>query len=1449
MLSRFVAQSVSQTLKVSLLQDFEEFSKWIKKDTMDPVVVALQHSIKMTRLLTAAKNALVYAVDKGSRSGRKAIRELFDAVDLDGDQTWGMSELEQLVEDLRVDATTDEIWGALQEIDRGGTGEISFDDVKRWWCGAPSPSKSGQLRSKLKLQAFTAKASGPVLVVAETSDEGAGTAEAYLNELLSSAFSQQATLHGKSLFLFSKHSTFRRWCQKVVSNPVTDRVLVLLIFGNIALMALQTPDQPVRYLSMVNFAIMIVFSAEMAMRIVTNGLTRIDGGKTAYLTSAWDVFDFVILNTVWALYLVDRFVSPVPENVSYSLVMLRSFRALRFFKHIRNVINAIIAGRKMTASIMAVVVYLIGVFYVVGYSLFTGVVSSACTENGTHTCPLCVSELPKCPGTYVCDSTCASVAPEITGDSREEHTDKYGFDTFVATSMTALAVITLDDWQEMVAVFREDDIRFNWIAWPVFAMACVTISLFAVNLFLAGLAYSFLKVRAESRSLDAADNVKKSLVERMLLEGHASVLGADRHVLQILNPIATRVCRRVMHHPLFNHVVMGTVLVNLTFMAADHHDPAEATVALFAMAEVVFTMIYVFELVVKLQAMGFKKYFEVILNRFDFLIVMSSLMSYVLLLIDIVSTGQGTAVLRVLRLLKFVRAARVARIIFRAPPVRDMIAKAFRGLDTVLSLMAFILIILSMSAIVGMNAFHQCYEPDASGPVYTTFGPSLLASFQVMTGDGWTSMMFELMDCAGGFAAAFFIFLQYSCSFVLANLFVAIFIENFELEDEEKREIQVEMYMDSLVVAEQDDGSSWVKGLQAGIQGVENMFAEDSHLNVLRRKTGGQLVSVAKLAASHSHSAGKKGLSKGMGFAPVAAQAAVTTHAARAQTVTESISEKRQKAGKQVSAFSSLVEQVKNKVRPPVDDFTAAARGSGWQQAGWKTREFNAGLLQHRRMKTLTLALLGLSVVYSALQPLAPDFNSAQRTAYVLLEAFLFLAFLLEAVSKARAYRLFGGPDEDQWPCWSTVFELLLVAIQFFAAMRLEFAQGLLSLRSLRIIYTVRRFWLMSTTLAASLTAAWTALVLMFASMFLYGIIGMNLFSGLLWHCELDGEELDLHRTECEAAHGEEAWVNRPFHFDNILEAWNTLFSVWTMAGWTTVWEWTMNIRDPELCPRRNCVDMAPQADGNLLEPFLYFSTFIIWNSFMLTNLFTGMLCDYFARASGSILMTAEQRNWQFLSLFIVDAMQVDITPPPHHGGCLSLRRAAYYLSHNRIFKVLVSFTIIASILSMFGQQSLADLDSTGVIGRVLQIADDYVLLVFTTEALCLGMGMGFREYRQQYLFDLLVVSTMWMTIVQKWLEASYPEDERVIWWRWLRMFDCLRALRIWVVVRKIHVIRKIFFIVKVAFPQVVNLVGIMSCVFFMFAIQAQYLCGDVPPGDGAVSLTHLFDYGKLIFY
>lgn len=108
-----------------------------------------------------------------------------------------------------------------------------------------------------------------------------------------------------------------------------------------------------------------------------------------------------------------------------------------------------------------------------------------------------------------------------------------------------------------------------------------------------------------------------------------------------------------------------------------------------------------------MHALGFGKYFNNILNRLDFIIVLSSVITYVLKILDIMMDGKGTAVLRVLRTLKFVRAARVTRILFRSNAVKGLVQKAFRGMDAVFSLIMFICFILTLSAIVGISSAHH----------------------------------------------------------------------------------------------------------------------------------------------------------------------------------------------------------------------------------------------------------------------------------------------------------------------------------------------------------------------------------------------------------------------------------------------------------------------------------------------------------------------------------------------------------------------------------------------------------------------------------------------------------------------------------------------------------------------------------------------------------------------
>ena len=929
-----------------------------------------------------------------------------------------MEDLSQLVDDLRVDATPDEIWGAMQEMDREQSGSVNFQDVCKWWSAAPSPSPSGVLRSKLKLSAFTAKANGPILNVADTSNEGAGDAEAYLNELLSAAFQQKTTLKGNACGCISHKNKFRLWCQHVVVNPVADRVLVALIFSNVGLMALQTPGSQSHSLSYANFAITVIFTLEMAARIVINGFYL---GENSYLSNPWDVFDFVIINVVWMLYFVSLLIAPVPDSVSYSLVMLRTFRGMRFFQHIRNVINAVILGRKMTLAITAVILYMIGMWYVVGHSLYKGVADTACVIDGT--CPYyptgllpplisrnrstlakvgwnatCGREV-ACPGTYYCDETCAEL-PLFLSNQRESHIDKYGFDTFGKTLLTVSAIVTCDGWEEIAAVYRSDHVIANDYAWVVFAGAVLFISLFAVNLFLAGLAYSFIKVRAASRSLDSANSVKRTMVERMLLEGHSSVSGRDRHLLQILNPIATRACRKLLSHRRFHDTIMVVVVANLAFMASDHHEKSKEAFYVFEISEAIFTTVYFVECCIKLQGMGFSGYFAVILNRFDFIIVASSVFSYLLLLWDTAAgSGKGTAVLRVLRMLKFVRAARVARIIFRSPPVREMIAKAFRGLDAVFSLVLFILFILALSAILGMNMFYHCHGEGArlppTMPAYTNFWKSFMVSFQVMVGDGWTELMYNYIECTDARASVFFIFLQYSCSFVLCNLFVAIFMENFEIEDEAKRELQIEKYLEDLA-GNEVDGKAWVKGLRGGITGMENLMAEDGKVNILRKRTANELIRGARLSAQATGAVGKR----------VGGLSPVVTQVNRLETAAKKVTP---------SVCSKFRDACKRKLRPDeavikqagiFGVVTAAVTNDDalhWSQ--WKTRKFHNNLQRKSWWNNAVGVMVAASVVHSALIPEQSLMNNDQFVAFIILEAWLFGFFLFEAVSKTMAFR------------------------------------------------------------------------------------------------------------------------------------------------------------------------------------------------------------------------------------------------------------------------------------------------------------------------------------------------------------------------------------------------------------------------------------------------------------
>ena len=1417
---------------------FEEFVAWYKKDSVDTVVNNVRQVLRMTKTLTAAKSALVYAVDQGNRQGKKSLRDLFDFLDEDGSANIGQEELLLLIEDLHIETLYKDVLAALDEMDSDGDREVDFDEFTEWWCST-GKGPAGSLRSKLKLAAFTSKKKGAVLTVVETSDEGAEQAEKYMNELLSAAFTQPNEMEGRSLLIFGTENHLRIRCHAIISNPLTDRLLLALIFSNVGLVAYQTPGEADTIeLQMINFSILIIFTGEMGMRIIANGFIW---GNAAYMTNGWNVFDFFILNSVWLAYVASLFYD-VPANLSYSLVMLRSLRALRFFLHIRNILVSIVEGRSMLTAVLLMLLFLFLLFYVVGYQVYAGAMTVECAPMDTN-CTLCIEELWTCPESIVCqeDEACFRIAPNITLGTRPEHIDKYGFDNFKQALLSLCMVVTLDDWREIGNEFRTDHVEGRVAAWPLFALAVIALGLFSVNLFAASLAYSYIKTRKRARNLQAQDSAKKNLVERMLNEGKTKaqqqVVAMERHYLQRLRPSWTRRARSITKSRLFGPLITWTVVLNITSMAAVSHDMPPEEVLFFDITEAIFTAIYTVELLIKMQALGFREYFAVLLNKFDFLIVSTSLSTYVL-----EATGeegtQGTAVLRLLRLLKLFRAARIAKLIFRNQHIKNMVTKAFAGIESILSLVAFILFALCLFAIAGMNLFYSCNTDDGLShtPNFSNFLQSIIVVFQVFTADNWGQVMYNTIDCAGYSAAAYFVAIVCICYFVLGNLFVAIFMENLEIDDEEKRDKQVLAYMESL--AGDEDGEGGLANLHKAMDSVSKILSETSNVNVLERKGPKEFMRAARLVQTGVQISGK-GVGKIGRIAATKAMEKASDSPTPDGTLSPGGMRMEQMGGMRASVQATMMDGSDKmaSMQQSIQPGNAQARGSEYaiQAVGPTLRERVQGVLSHPRFRLMQVIIVFLSMTHAVLDPnLVKDAVAVASTTLInsdhsdvmtdtggyagvlmLIDVVVFIFFFIEILANTYVYSLCAGPDSVLQKGRLT-FELALVVVQFLMAVQIPYARGALALRALRILYLVHRFEVMIAAFLASLSAVWTILVLMAATFLAFGIVAMNMYSGRLWHCE-GAEWLD--KDPCDAEHLVNpaiGWNNRDYHFDNIFESMSSLFIVWSLQGWSTLWYWCMDVTTD--------TSQAPLKDNTALESFYFMLTFVIWNSFMLTRLFTGMLCDFFSQSSGSMLMTSEQRNWQFMSMFLLESLKHELSRP--EDGTWALK--AFLLIRNGFVQFFLGLTIIASVVSMLGQQSVMEEDPTGVTKHILLLLDECVLGIFTVEALVMLRAFGVSIYFREYRAEVLVLIAMWITVCH----SIAREEFGLHWLHWVQSVQFVRGLRLITVFRQVHAIKKIYFLLHVAMPQVLNLIGIMSIVFFVLGCSAHHLCHDLPRGE-----------------
>lgn len=244
---------------------------------------------------------------------------------------------------------------------------------------------------------------------------------------------------------------------------------------------------------------------------------------------------------------------------------------------------------------------------------------------------------------------------------------------------------------------------------------------------------------------------------------------------------------------------------------------------LFHQLDNIFIGIFFLEFVIRVTAYSWKAYWADTANRFDFIILIVTLGGFVLATAGdaLASTGQTQTFLS-MRLPRLLRLIRMMRFVFIVPSVRAIFETVFSSWQKIISLCSFVVFMQSMFAVFGMQMLGgslpqgtgvtECWGGPQWGGVpgatcgssleytrrhFETFPVAFLTSFQYMTGEAWSQIMFWYAHhSAFGLpgAALFFmtLFLWQNC--VSISLFVAIILDNFKLSEEEKTVRQIELY-------------------------------------------------------------------------------------------------------------------------------------------------------------------------------------------------------------------------------------------------------------------------------------------------------------------------------------------------------------------------------------------------------------------------------------------------------------------------------------------------------------------------------------------------------------------------------------------------------------------------------------------------------------------------------
>ncbi|KAG7229540.1 hypothetical protein INR49_031964 [Caranx melampygus] len=613
-----------------------------------------------------------------------------------------------------------------------------------------------------------------------------------------------------SFFIFGPQNKFRKLCHRIINATTFTNIILLFILLSSISLAAEDPIDPMSFrnqvLAYADIVFTSVFTAEIVLKMTTYGAIL---HKGSFCRNSFNILDLLVVSvSLLSMGMESSAISVV--KILRVLRVLRPLRAINRAKGLKHVVQCVFVAVKTIGNIVLVTMLLDFMFACIGVQLFKGKFYS-CTD------PDMMTE-ESCRGWYIKYQEGALHEMEV--HERKWTNSQLNFDNILNGMLTLFTISTFEGWPKILYKAIDSNLEDkgpvynNRVAISIyFIIYLILIAFFMMNIFV-----GFVIVTFQEQGEQEYKNCELDKNQRQCVQYALKARPLRCYIPK--NPYQYQVWY-IVTSCYFEYLMFLLIMLNTMCLGMQHCNQSDHVTHLSDMLNVIFTVLFTVEMILKLMAFKAKGYFGDPWNVFDFVIVIGSVVDVMLSEIDaaLASSGglyclHGCAAVDPMQAIassenmsvsitffRLFRVMRLVKLLNRSEGIRNLLWTFIKSLQALPYVALLILMLFFIYAVVGMQIFGKIALVDGTyinrNNNFQTFPQAVLLLFRCATGEAWHEVMLGCMygkrcdpksdylpgeeyTCGSNFAIIYFMSFYMLCAFLIINLFVAVIMDNFD---------------------------------------------------------------------------------------------------------------------------------------------------------------------------------------------------------------------------------------------------------------------------------------------------------------------------------------------------------------------------------------------------------------------------------------------------------------------------------------------------------------------------------------------------------------------------------------------------------------------------------------------------------------------------------------------